>query len=889
MVLAGSTSRETTLTAFYYRQQLWHTLVSALSILAVASPSVAVEPARQKAGESDRLHPAPPGWKGLLIEANDPRGKVLRPSNFTLSQPNAGWSRWHSAGYFKYEQTYSDFGSYVLTTHYPGGRCPTGPGCDPKRVGQTVGCQGSELSALHHPVPPLIRPTVVPIGPNRRYMAVAVVRTSFPRFTTEVNLRLFPYDSSGNMLNSTQVGAGLPSNTSSQQAAIDGWIRFEWEIVTPWFPNLAGGALGVGFTFGCGDSVPGLGLADFALVEMPLAVREFNIGDGLQFAGGVGGLQMDITACTATDLTTTSAHYHIEPTGTVTMSQRIDFPRILATWRASPGVLRGLRLLHSSPDRCVLGNSWISIGVQSDGLLGFVPHNNRSSLTHTNRNVTLTLTSFYGGDFNRLTWGHLLSEDDFGGLTVSPDPGRGSGRLPRWTVLTPGLKFPKLDPYDRNSTPADAAGWQIAYELLPGERLFVAAMPVRQYDWEKSFSYNWWECPHVSAGRELSCNEMLRTNVSQAAREASALVLWEAAVHANGGGWEGPYVPYPSSAAVKQLVGDVLASKKDPVVYMSMWFSYTRNATVYINHVQDWKTRFGIRGIYSDGLPICDWLSAYEEARMLRQLFPDGTLIFHDSQEGREESKAAALYRPFIHAYATSTLMGENTPSSDGVMWRWPRYATAGYRRSGSFGAIKGNRWTSPTIMKDKPWQSFVQLVYNGRQRPASDELNLGESQYLAARLSLQRLWEQHGRSRTPGNNTEIPGPNSFFDQYYLPAAQNLTQLMIGRSPMPIAVCTCEESSHNHCNRSSGLLHLRTMRPLITHAGDQIGLRYTIDSSEVTSSSTLYRGPLRLSNFTGNTVVRAVSFEPSLTPSRELTWRVGDMCEYSTENGRRRL
>eukprot|EP01044_Picomonas_judraskeda_P022930 COSAG03_NODE_5871_length_1158_cov_0.815864_1_plen_380_part_01 len=380
------------------------------------------------------------------------------------------------------------------------------------------------------------------------------------------------------------------------------------------------------------------------------------MGEGLHFAGGVGSLPMSVTACSETELATLSAHYYIDPNGTVTVSQKIDLPRTLASWHIMPaGVLQGMRVLHSSADRCVLGNSWLSLGVQSDGLLGFVPHNH-SSVTGPKPELRFILTSVYGGDFNRLTWGHLLSEDDFGGLTVSPDPGRGSGSLPRWTVLTTGLQFPGLNPYDRNSTPADPAGWQIAYEVLPGERLFTAVMPVRQYDWEKSFSYDWWECPHSSGGRELSCEEMLSTNCSHAANEASAMVLWEAAVHADGGGWVGPYVPYPSAVAVKQLVGDAIAKKQDPVVYMSMWFSYTRNASVYIEHVRDWKTRFGIRGIYSDGLPICDWLSGYEEARMLRQLFPDGTLIFHDSQEGQEESKAAALYRPFIHAYATSTL-----------------------------------------------------------------------------------------------------------------------------------------------------------------------------------------------------------------------------------------
>ena len=83
---------------------------------------------------------------------------------------------------------------------------------------------------------------------------------------------------------------------------------------------------------------------------------------------------------------------------------------------------------------------------------------------------------------------------------------------------------------------------------------------------------------------------------------------------------------------------------------------------------------YGDYYFYGDyGLPVFEWLTAYEEARMLRETFPSGTLIFHDSQEGWEEGKAAALYRPFIHAYATSTLMGENTPSDVRSAWQWPR------------------------------------------------------------------------------------------------------------------------------------------------------------------------------------------------------------------------
>ena len=54
-------------------------------------------------------------------------------------------------------------------------------------------------------------------------------------------------------------------------------------------------------------------------------------------------------------------------------------------------------------------------------------------------------------------------------------------------------------------------------------------------------------------------------------------------------------------------------------------------------------------GIYSDGLAEDDWIVAYEEMRMLRQLFgANGTLIVHDTI--REEGIPPAQYRPFLHA-----------------------------------------------------------------------------------------------------------------------------------------------------------------------------------------------------------------------------------------------
>ena len=802
-----------------------------------------------------QIPPAPPGFAALLVGNSDPRGAVLRPPNFTLTKPNAGWSRWHSAGFFDFQQSYSDFGSYSLTTHYPGRRCVASPSCDPKAVGQTAGCGGSECSGLHYKTPPTIRATVAKIRPNRRYIMAVVVKTNFTRFTTEVNLEVFPYDSDGNAglmssLNSTQDGIGLPSNTSSQPGAVDGWVRLEWDFLAPSYPNLAGGALGVSFVFGCGNLVPEVFLADFALIELPVSIRQYQTGEGLSFAGGVGNLPMHVTTCNAAELATASVQY-IVGNGTVTVSQLIDMPRVLASWQVSPAsALQNLRVLHSAVDRCVLGNPSMSIGVQSDGLIGFVPHGGT--------NVTLTVTSIFTGQFNRLAYGHLLSEDDFGGFTVSPDPGTGSGRLPRWMVLTPDLQFPALDPYDRNSTPKDAAGWQVAYQLQPGDRIFSAVMPVRQFEWAQSFDYDWWECPHFSGGKEITCEDMLLPNASQAAQEATAIVLWEAAVHENGGGWVGPYVPAPSAAAVKKLVRDVQLAKKEALVYMSMWFSYTRNASAYISHVRQWKNEYGIDGIYSDGLPVFEWLTAYEEARMLRETFPSGTLIFHDSQEGREEGKAAALYRPFIHAYATSTLMGEGTPSEDGSAWQWPRFATAQYRHSGAFGAMKGSKWKwqAESPAPDGPWQDFVQLVFNGRERPVSGGPDATDSKYLGARSQLERVWREHGQSET-----QYGGESFFYDQYYLPAAQNETELFIGRSPMPIGLVEAIRDKDSTQSQKLTLRAFRSLRP-----GGII--RYTTDGTAVTKTSAVYSGPLSPAP---RATLRAVSFEPELTPSRELT------------------
>ena len=82
---------------------------------------------------------------------------------------------------------------------------------------------------------------------------------------------------------------------------------------------------------------------------------------------------------------------------------------------------------------------------------------------------------------------------------------------------------------------------------------------------------------------------------------------------------------------------------------------------------------------------------AYEEVRMLRELFSNGTLIFHDTLH---HGVPVAEFRPFLHAYATATLMSEGVHSSNGTSWQWPRYAVAQFRRSNAFGDGVYSDWT---------------------------------------------------------------------------------------------------------------------------------------------------------------------------------------------------
>ena len=709
-----------------------------------------------------------------------------------------------------FQQTYSDLGSY----RWANAATDCGSAC--------VGATWTN--------------SVITMHPNRRYIVAAVIRTAFPRLTTEINLGMYlihnghTHDTHKLVhthMNGSRSG-GLPSNTS-QMENVDGWIRWEWEFVTPADREVQGGAMSI-HAYASGKTPLLFEIADFAVIEIPpAATKEFSVGAGLTFRGSGGSLNMHVLKCTSTEVLTTAARYTFDADhNMISAEQRIELSRPIAQWKLSRP-LDGLRVVSWTDGQCILvtKDKSLSIGVQLDGLLGFVPHGVP---------LHVTVTSEFSGTFSRQADGHILTEDDFGGFTVSPWMQQGSGRVAQ-VLNHSGSQFFQITRNDVNTTIPAPVGWWADWAVLPGDRLFSSVMPVRPYDWANSFKYKWTGC---YVGVE-NCASLVGPNTSLS--YINNLIVWNAADKRWGMSWTGPYLPDPNRTVVARAINALHARGIRALPYMSAWFHVGRNATEYIGDVAAWKEQYGIDGIYSDGLPEDDFLVAYEEMRMLRELFPNGSLIIHDTI--REEGIPAAQYRPFLHAYADATLLGEGMISNDGENWQWPRYCTSQFRKSNAFGAVKGNKWNGTGIEKLPVAQDLISLLYNGRDRPG----NAGYADhYLSALSKLEQVWKQYYSRATTGL------VSTFYDQYYLPAVQNITGIRVGRSPMPIASVSQGEAS----------LSLMEMA-----AGTGAKIRYTVDGSAPSSTSPFYGGeavptPVGM-------VLRAVTFAEGLDPSRELT------------------
>ena len=659
----------------------------------------------------------------------------------------------------------------------------------------------------------------VPLKPNRRYTINALIRSDFDRADVEVNLGLRHFDPERGLPIPGSREAGVPAKTEGP----DGWERWTWSFVTPSIDPIPDAAFTLWVYVNQRPDAPlpltdgtrvRLDIAELTAVEHPPASRKaYPAGEGVSFRGGPGALPMRIDRVReerdAISVAVTGAEYRFEPrTGTLHARQMIGTRRDLARFDFGDA-LRGLRIASSDDREAVLISDRLTIGVQFDGVIAITAHDGSP--------FGMVSTARFRAPFTRFARGHLLAMDDTGGFTVNPLPHVGSGRLPEARAGSEALDFLDFAEIDTESVSDEERGWQIEWTCRPGDRLFLSVFPPRPYDWEGSFSDIWFWTFRESPIASYDTNRPWVTAWALSHSDRSTPI---------------------DEDTLRAHVARIHAQGDAAFPYMNAWFHRTRDPKVFVGEVERWMREYAIDGIYSDGLPAVEWLVAYEQMRMLRELVHDGPLVIHDSvpQSGR----AISMFQPFLYTYATHTYMGEHVDTRAGTEWAWARYALSQHGAANCFGDIKGDSWNTPEGRFMGTEKDLTNLVFNGRSSPGT----LGYvDRYLPALKALEDHWRVHHEDAI-----------DYYNQHHLPLARSLTGVEAGPSGAPII--TRE-------GRASGadLVTISTLIP-----GNVI--RYTTDGSTPHEQSMTYTDPFTVDR---DATVRAIAYDPGRDPSGVMT------------------
>ena len=288
------------------------------------------------------------------------------------------------------------------------------------------------------------------LKPNRSYVISVLLRSDFER-PIEANVGLLTRDGAGKEMMS-QLN-GLPNKATD-------WQRWEWEFDSDPQAVHANFSLDI-YSFPV-DGV--LHIAEVSFVELPpKELPTFAVGEGATFRGGPGNLPMAVESVQVGDVEiqvqTTGARYTFNlAADTILAEQLLERVRPVALWQSSQP-FAGLKVLSQDKNVCLLANESATVGIQCDGLVMVVPH----------QEIMLTCESKIGGKWNRLCYGYLLAIDDVGGFAVTPAIPMGSGRLARVeSVGKPGrakrgdIDFAGL--IDNQISLSDSEpGWQIKW------------------------------------------------------------------------------------------------------------------------------------------------------------------------------------------------------------------------------------------------------------------------------------------------------------------------------------------------------------------------------------------------------------------------------------------
>lgn len=202
---------------------------------------------------------------------------------------------------------------------------------------------------------------------------------------------------------------------------------------------------------------------------------------------------------------------------------------------------------------------------------------------------------------------------------------------------------------------------------------------------------------------------------------------------------------------------------------MSPYFFHSRDPEVFANEVKRMKETYGINGAYYDGIPSQEWIVAYEEMRMTREILKDGIIIFHNTghaSNGIPPLGEVSLKIPAVETYADITYGGELVWGS-GPDWVYPQYIENQYRLANCVGTFKAGDWEGV-----EPYErDLILLKYNGRScllpqdresPPSQERMEMMKTYYFPVLKELQKLWEAKGNE-----------PN-FYERFYLPEFKKL-------------------------------------------------------------------------------------------------------------------
>ncbi len=618
--------------------------------------------------------------------------------------------------------------------------------------------------------------TFVEIKPNRNYLVSVLMWTDFSRYT-DANLNLgnglcegIVWLSAGidkNAQGGVNLRKGFPDYTN-------GWTRFEFVCSTGLME--AGEATRLGFQtwqFNQGMPEGKIYIADFAVIELP-EVTDYPIykeGEGVTFRGSAGDLDMKVISGVETDnditVTTTGTEYIFnKKESTITASQRIGLKRKVTSWK-SDTPLKDLKIRSTTERECVISCPDVTFGVQMDGMVFLTPHK---------EDIRLTCTSEIAGMWNKFAFGFLVVSDGYGGFTVTPDLPEGTGKKCKYEIITKDLDFTQIpftntlplvnghqNEYMGHMTNAKA-GWQIAWTISPGERLAISTFPPREYDWEQSFesTYRNMDWKSSTGGYSSYYDDL----------DLRYVVLFNAADRGYATEW-GPHFTYNAHGA--EFEAHIKAAKDAGVkttTYAPAYFYFDKETPdQYITEITRLKNRYGLEGIYSDGTPSeHQWVTAYEESRMLRELFPDGVLTVHQTgnpANGGPPLSSPAHFIPAIDTYWTVTLKAESSGIEGPADPVIPLTLTQ-YNAANCYGLIKGDDWKyiddeGNIVTVPSADQYILGLEYNARARLNSAD-DIFKNSYVPIIRKLKTLWQEKGDQPY------------FYEKYYQPKVRELTR-----------------------------------------------------------------------------------------------------------------